>query len=101
MAKLLIVNAEEMIRAMRRAGFVEDRQAGSHLTMYRPETGRRVTTPRHPGDMPRRLIRRILRHADLTPDDLRRLLREKKCPGAALLDYPHAAAEMAQAAEGT
>ncbi len=78
MAKLLIVNAEEMIKALRRAGFVEARQAGSHLTMYEPDTGRRVTIPRHPGDMPGRLIRKILRHADLTPDDLGRLLRKKK-----------------------
>ena len=42
MAKLLIVSAEEMIKALRRAGFVEARQAGSHLTMYQPETGKHV-----------------------------------------------------------
>ena len=78
MAKLLVVNAEEMIRALGRAGFVEDRQAGSHLTMHEPETGNRVTIPRHPGDMSRRLTRKILAQAGITPDGLRRLLRKKK-----------------------
>lgn len=44
------LTAREVIRALRSAGFVFDRQAkGSHEIWYNPETCRRVTVPNHPG----------------------------------------------------
>jgi len=45
MSKLPRVTGKEMVRALRRAGFVEDRQKGSHLTLLQPETGLRTVVP--------------------------------------------------------
>jgi len=75
MAKLPRISAVEMTRALRRAGFLDDNQEGSHLSMRDPDTGRRVTIPMHPGDLPTRVTHKILKQAGLTASDLRRLLR--------------------------
>ncbi len=53
MGRLAGFKADEMIRKLRRAGFVFDRQRkGSHQIWRNPETGRRTTVPRHPGELP-------------------------------------------------
>ena len=75
MPKLPRIDAAQMVRALHRARFTERRQKGGHLTMAHAETGRRVTIPMHPSDMPVRLTHRILKQAGLTPDELRELLR--------------------------
>jgi predicted RNA binding protein YcfA (HicA-like mRNA interferase family) len=72
--KLKRVTAAEMAKALRRAGFTDDRQEGSHLTLRDLGSGRSVTVPMHPGDMPVRLTHKILKQAGLTAQDLRRLL---------------------------
>jgi predicted RNA binding protein YcfA (HicA-like mRNA interferase family) len=74
MTKLKRVTAAEMVRALRRAGFLEDRQEGSHVTLYSITAGRRVTVLMHTGDMSVRLTHKILKQAGLTADDLRCLL---------------------------
>ena len=66
MAKLPILKADELIRALERAGFQIVRQRGSHVRMKHPD-GRIVTVPVHPGrDIGRGLLRKILRDAELT-----------------------------------
>jgi len=75
MAKLPRVNASQMIRALRRGEFGDDYQEGGHLTLRHVVTGRRVTVPRHSGDLSVRLIHKILKQAGLTPDRFRELLR--------------------------
>jgi len=72
--KLPRISAAQMVRALRRAGFAEDRQRGGHLTMRHEEGARRVTIPMHPGDMSARLVYKILKQAGLSGDDLRGLL---------------------------
>jgi len=62
------------VRALRRSGFIEDRQVGSHLTLVHTD-GRRTTVPMHPGDMSARLTHKIMKQAGVTPDDLRSLLK--------------------------
>jgi len=50
------------------------RQKGSHARLKHPD-GRVVTVPIHAGqDVGRGLLRKILRDADITPDDLLELL---------------------------
>jgi len=66
MAKLPILRANELIRALEGAGFQIIRQRGSHVRMKHPD-GRIVTVPVHPGqDIGRGLLRKILRDAELT-----------------------------------
>lgn len=76
MPKLPVVNGREVIRAVERAGFVFDRQVGSHVSLRHPETRLSVTVPVHGArDLPVGTLRRIVRDAGLTVEEFRRLLK--------------------------
>ena len=47
MSKLPSLNARQVIRALRRGGFIEDRQKGSHLILIHPQTKARTVAPIH------------------------------------------------------
>mgnify|MGYP001099208443 CR=1 FL=1 len=73
-ARLPRVTTAEVIRAIERAGFVLKRQSGSHK-IYKNAQGRRVTVPFHSGVVLHpKLLRSILRDAELTAEDLQGLL---------------------------
>ncbi len=61
----------EVIRKLRNAGFVFDRQAkGSHEIWYNPNTRRRTIVPNHPGkDIPKGTLRAIIQQAGLTVEE--------------------------------
>lgn len=63
MAKLPSLTARKVVRALKRAGFVEDRQKGSHLMLIHPE--KRVRTV---------ALRAIVRDANLSVDEFMDLL---------------------------
>ena len=70
------LRAEEVVRTLEKAGFKIVRQRGSHVRL-RHEDQRLVTVPVHPGqDVGRGLLRKILRDAEMTPEDFLRLLRD-------------------------
>jgi predicted RNA binding protein YcfA (HicA-like mRNA interferase family) len=74
MPPLPILKAALVLRALEEAGFVVVRQRGSHVRLRHPD-GRVVTVPVHARqDIGRGLLRKILRDAELSPDDLKRLL---------------------------
>ncbi len=75
MRKLPSLNARKVIRKLRKAGFVFDRQAkGSHEIWYNSETRRRTTVPNHPGTtIAKGTLRAIIKQAGLTVDDFLRL----------------------------
>lgn len=76
MPPLPVLRARQLIRALEAAGFEPVRHKGSHLRMRHPD-GRVVTIPVHAGDdLGRGLLRKILRDADLTVDELINLLSE-------------------------
>lgn len=68
MTKLLPLTANEVIKKLKKAGFMFDRQAkGSHEIWYNPNTGRRTTVPNHPGiDISKGTLRAIIMEAGLT-----------------------------------
>ena len=70
-----VLKAGEPVRALQKAGFYFVRQRGSHVRL-RHTDGRIVIMPMHPAqDIGRGLLRKILRDAELSPqelDDLRR-----------------------------
>lgn len=49
MGKLPAVTSKEIVRVLKKLGFFEDRQKGSHLILIHPETKRRVVIPMHQG----------------------------------------------------
>ena len=73
MSRLPSINWQRVTTALERAGFVFDRQKGSHLVYYHPETNRTVVIPRH-REIKTGTLRDILREANLSRDEFRRLL---------------------------
>ncbi len=72
--KLPRVTATDIIRALEKAGFNLSRQSGSHK-IYKNKSGKRVTVPYHSGDtLHPKVLKSILKDADLTIEDLRNLL---------------------------
>ena len=69
------ITADELLRAMRRDGWVETHQEGSHIQLRHPTKPGRVTIAYHRGDIlnPKTLARALLQ-AGLTVDELRDLL---------------------------
>lgn len=49
MKKLPSLTARQVVRTLKRFGFQEDRQKGSHLVLINPVTKRRTIVPIHPG----------------------------------------------------
>ena len=49
MKNLPALNSRKVIKALKKAGFVEDRQKGSHLILINSSRGKRVVVPIHPG----------------------------------------------------
>ncbi|MBI4362381.1 MAG: type II toxin-antitoxin system HicA family toxin [Euryarchaeota archaeon] len=72
MAKLPVLSAREIIRALERAGFGQVSQRGSHIKLRRGD--RTAIVPRYP-EVPRGVLVSILRQAGLERDEFLRLLR--------------------------
>ena len=68
------VTARDLARFLKSQGFVEDRQSGSHLTLWHEARKIAVTIPVHTGcDVGRSLAVKILKHAGFSADDYLRL----------------------------
>ena len=63
------VTAAQIVRVLEKQGFWLSRQSGSHR-IYKNEAGKRVTVP-YP-----KVLKSILRDADLTVEQFRQLLRK-------------------------
>jgi len=73
MTKLPVISGEDCIRALQRAGFIIDRQRGSHVTLVRVDPRGRVTVPRHK-ELRSGMLRAIIRSADMTVEEFVDLL---------------------------
>lgn len=69
-------SSREILAVLRKAGFVEVSQRGSHLKLRRQREGRSLTViVKHPAaSIPPGTFRSILRQAELTLDEFKRLL---------------------------
>ena len=59
---------QEMIRLLKKNGFVELRTNGSHRLFRNPETGRTTTVPFHSKELKPGIERAILKEAGITKD---------------------------------
>jgi predicted RNA binding protein YcfA (HicA-like mRNA interferase family) len=74
MTRMPHVTARDLVQFLKGQGFEEERQAGSHLTLWHPERRIAVTIPVHSGvDLGRGLAVRILKDAGFSVDDFVRL----------------------------
>ncbi|MCC5875178.1 MAG: type II toxin-antitoxin system HicA family toxin [Candidatus Sumerlaeia bacterium] len=68
------VTARELVAFLKKQGFTEDRQTGSHQTLRHVERGVSVTVPIHSNcDIGRGLAARILRDSGFSVEDYLRL----------------------------
>jgi mRNA interferase HicA len=70
MSRFPTIRAAELVRFLKAHGYVRDRQRGSHLILWNPETRRSVSVPVHTGyDIGRGLALQILKQAGFEADD--------------------------------
>lgn len=74
MIRLPVVTPSEIVKALKRAGFVERHQKGSHLFMWNEYKKRMTTVALHAKDMPRPMMKEILKQAGITEEKFRDLL---------------------------
>ncbi|HVC34182.1 MAG TPA: type II toxin-antitoxin system HicA family toxin [Chloroflexota bacterium] len=73
--KLPRITVRELLRALRRDGWEDARQRGSHVQFAHPSKTGLVTVPLHTGKtIPPKILASILEPAELSADDLVRLL---------------------------
>ena len=74
MPKLPRLTARQIISVLERAGFSLVRQSGSHM-IFKNASGKRATVPFHSAKtLHPKVLRSILRDADLSQEDLEKLL---------------------------
>ena len=74
MAKLPRLTARQIIAVLEKAGFSLARQSGSHM-IYKNAAGRRATVPFHASEILHpKVVKSILRDAELTVEKLQELL---------------------------
>jgi len=74
MPKLPSLSPHEIIKVLKKGGFVLDRIKGSHHIYYHPDTKRRVVVPLHKKDLPKGTLFEILKQAGISKEKLRDLL---------------------------
>lgn len=75
MPQLPILSGKEIIKILESMGYERGKQRGSHIRLTHSEH-RSVTVPNYPM-VSRGLLRKILRDAELTPEEFVRLIKEK------------------------
>jgi predicted RNA binding protein YcfA (HicA-like mRNA interferase family) len=70
MGRLSGFRYRDIVKRLRKRGFLFDRQAaGSHEIWHNPIKDRYTTVPNHPGDMPEGTLRAILKQAEIDIED--------------------------------
>ena len=73
--KLPRLKCDEVVRVLKKLGFIERGQKGSHLHLVHPEKNKRTTVPMHKGrEIPIGTLKAILRDAEIDADTLREQL---------------------------
>jgi len=74
-ARLPGARAKQVIHALERAGFVaQPQKATSHLVLRHPLTKRTTSIPIHSAELPRWLLKKIIKDAGLDENQFRSLL---------------------------
>jgi predicted RNA binding protein YcfA (HicA-like mRNA interferase family) len=75
MSRFGSLKPREVLRALLKAGFYIHEQSGSHVQLKHAIKPGRVTVPNHEGfDIPKPIVRSIIRQAGLTNDEFATLL---------------------------
>jgi len=72
MSRLPMMSGDDLVRALRKAGYEWDHTEGSHMIL-RNAAGRRVSVPRH-RELGRGIVRKLIHQAGLTREEFMGLL---------------------------
>ena len=76
MPKLPVIKAKDLLRALKKTGFIKFHQAGSHIQLKHPD-GRRLTVPYHPNKEIRRgTLHGIITDMHITTEEFIKLLKK-------------------------
>jgi predicted RNA binding protein YcfA (HicA-like mRNA interferase family) len=74
MTRLPNLTPIKIVKALKRAGFVENGQKGSHCYFWHPEKKIQTCVPKHGRDVKRSLLHLIIKQAGLTKEEFEKLL---------------------------
>lgn len=75
--KFANLKPREVVRALQRAGYVIHETTGSHVHLKHPVRPGRITIPYHGRfDLPKHIVKSIVRQAGLTNEEFFRLLNQ-------------------------
>jgi len=75
MSKIPSLTAKKIIKVLQKAGFVKDRQKGSHLILVNPKTKARTVIPVHQGrTIKKPLVKAIINDAKLSVEEFLEML---------------------------
>ena len=64
-----IATPQQIIRILKRRGFVHKRTRGSHYVFQHPSTKKRIIVPLHTKDLPKGTLHSITKSAGLSEED--------------------------------
>lgn len=71
MSRLPIIRPRELVKAVKKLGFFEKRQKGSHLIMVNELKNKQITVPIHNKPLKKGTLYAILRQGEIRVDDLK------------------------------
>lgn len=76
MPKLPIIKDRQLIKALKKLGFIERPESGSSHLVFKHLNGKITTVARHPGkDIPRGTLRAILQDINISVEEFIRILK--------------------------
>lgn len=75
MVKVPVLKARELVRVLKKLGFVKHHQVGSHA-QFKHRDGRRTTIPIHAGkDIGRKMLKGIIEDLEIRVEEFMRVLK--------------------------
>lgn len=74
MPKIPVAKPKEIIKALQKSGFILDHVSGSHYVLYHHSQKLRAVVPFHNTPLKRKTLMSILKNAELSIDEFRKLL---------------------------
>lgn len=74
MPKVPVVKPKEVIKALKKLGFVLDHVSGSHHVMYNFEKKLRASVPYHNKPLKRKTLSGILKESKMSVEELKKLV---------------------------
>ena len=74
MTRLPTVSAQQVLKALQKAGFQISNQRGSHVRLVHPVIRFKTVVPVHPGDLSRPLLKKIIKQVGMSEAEFREFL---------------------------